>query len=93
MATNLPASDFASSVTKTNHPLVAKFSIVVPTGTTVSVEFGLDTKYGRSTSAVPAPAGGGLVSILVAGMMPATLYHMRAVVKFRDGWAHYDQDR
>ena len=93
MATSLPAPDFASSVTKTKHPLVAKFSIVVPTGTTVSVEFGLDTKYGRSTSAVPAPAGGGLVSILVAGMMPATLYHMRAVVKLRDGWTHYDQDR
>ena len=35
----------------TNHPLVARYNVTVPTAGTVSVEFGTTTSYGRSTGA------------------------------------------
>ncbi len=76
---------FSASVTPTSHPLVAKFALTVPADTTVEVEFGPDTSYGWSTAAVSAPAGGGSVSILVAGMRAQTEYHMRARIQFPQG--------
>jgi arylsulfate sulfotransferase len=69
-------------VTTTNEPQVAKYTIDPPAAANVSIEFGTDTSYGRSTWTQTAPAGGGPVSIYVAGMLANTLYHMRAVVRF-----------
>jgi arylsulfate sulfotransferase len=66
------------TVAATANPQVAQYTISVPDGTSASVQFGTDTNYGFSTWAVPAPTGGGPVSILVAGMKGNTPYHMRA---------------
>ena len=69
-----------TALNATDHPLVARFTIQVSTPASVHVEFGPDTSYGRSTSAKGILQGGDSVEILVAGMKPATAYHMRAVV-------------
>jgi arylsulfate sulfotransferase len=82
-----------SSVTPTSHPQVAKFSVAIPEKSTVAVQFGPDTTYGWWTSPVAAPAGGGTVSILVAGMKAATLYHMRARIELSNGWWATTQDQ
>ena len=66
------------TVAATANPQVAQYTISVPDGTSASVQFGTDTNYGLSTWAVPAPSGGGAISILVAGMKGNTPYHMRA---------------
>jgi hypothetical protein len=63
-----------------------RFTVTIPPKSTVAVEFGLDTTYGLWTSPVPAPAGGGTVSILVAGMKASSLYHMRARIELENGW-------
>ena len=80
MPTPSNLAGFSSSVAPTSNPLVAKYTLIAPAGSTVSIEFGLNTTYGRSTWSVAAPSGGGTVSILVAGMCPVSLYHMRALV-------------
>lgn len=58
---------------------VAQYSIIVPDGLSVFVQFSTDTSYNLKTSAVAAPSGGGSVPILVAGMKGNTQYHMQAV--------------
>ncbi|HXH48627.1 MAG TPA: aryl-sulfate sulfotransferase [Terriglobia bacterium] len=68
------------TVSSTNNPLVAQYSITVPSGSNVKVEFGPDTSYGLDTWTQPSPTGGGTVIILVAGMRASTTYHMRADV-------------
>jgi len=82
---NGESESFSSSVSPTSHPLVANFTITIPAQTQVTVNFGTDTSYGRSTAPVKAPPGGGTVSILVAGMMAATKYLLQARIQFRDG--------
>jgi arylsulfate sulfotransferase len=67
------------AVTTTNNAQVAQYSISVPDGLSVFVQFSTDTSYNLMTWAVPAPLGGGNVPILVAGMKGNTQYHMRAV--------------
>lgn len=91
-----PASSDATrwvsgSVKGTQHPLVAQYTIGVSTPAQVSVEFGTTTAYGRSTWSQPVPAST-QVSLLVAGMRPATTYHMRARVDFASGVTIYDSD-
>src|SRR5215469_6317529 len=66
-------------VTATANAQVARYTVTVPDGLSIFVEFSTDTSYHFTTSSVPAPAGGGSVSILVAGMLGNTPYHMRAV--------------
>ena len=84
---NEPAPEIALPIiTPTNHPQVAKFTITLPPSSSAAVEFGLDTSYGFWTSRIAAPAGGGAVSFLVAGMKASTLYHMRARVELLNGW-------
>jgi arylsulfate sulfotransferase len=65
------------TVSNSDNPMVAQY--VVGSGCTgqVSVEFGPDTNYGRSTAAYPITAFQPL-TILVAGMRASTTYHMRA---------------
>lgn len=85
MSSDSGSGQLPASVTPTSHPLVALFTIGAPSNTTVEVEFGTDTTYGRNTSPLPAPPGGGQLSILVAGMKASTTYHMRARIRFSDG--------
>ena len=81
------------TVSATGITLVANYSITPPSDAQVSVQFGLDTTYGRSTSMQPVPQGGGTVSTLVAGMLATTLYHMQAIVTFTDGTQYFDADQ
>ncbi len=81
------------SVTATGNTLVASYSITPPSNAQVSVQFGLDTTYGRATSMQPVPQGGGTVSTFVAGMLATTLYHMQAIVTFQDGTQYFDTDQ
>jgi arylsulfate sulfotransferase len=69
----------AGVVATTANPQVALYTISVPDGFSVFVQFSTDTSYNLFTSSIPAPTGGGAVPILVAGMKGNTPYHMRAV--------------
>jgi arylsulfate sulfotransferase len=80
-------------VTATGNALVATYSITPPSDARLSVQFGLDTTYGRATSQQPTPQGGGAVSTFVAGMHASTLYHMQGVVQFSDGTQFLDADQ
>ncbi len=71
---------------------VASYTIAPAAPANVSVQFGTDTNYGLTTWTQPVPAGGGPVSLFVAGMKGNTLYHMRGVVQFSDGTQYMDPD-
>jgi arylsulfate sulfotransferase len=58
---------------------VAQYTITVPDGLSVFIQFSEDTSYNLKTWAVAAPSGGGSMPILVAGMKGNTQYHMQAV--------------
>jgi len=58
---------------------VAQYTITVPDGLSVFIQFSEDTSYNLKTWAVAAPSGGGSIPILVAGMKGNTQYHMQAV--------------
>lgn len=77
----------------TRHPLVAQYSIQLNEGDQAEVEFGPTTSYGLHTWKQSAPDGGGIVDFLVAGMLPSTLYHMRAAVQRADGTSYKDTDQ
>lgn len=79
-------------VSTTSNPLVAQYSMTVPTDAKVKVEFGTDTSYGMDTWSQATPTGGGLVNVLVAGMEASTTYHMHAVVTLSDGTVFQDED-
>jgi arylsulfate sulfotransferase len=81
------------TVSATNNPQVAQYSITVPREANVSVQFGPTTSYGLKTWTVPTPSGGGPVNILVAGMRASTTYHMQAVVDFLNGNTYNDVDQ
>src|SRR5215469_16773777 len=68
-------------VVPTANAQVAQYTIDVPDGLSVFVQFSTDTTYGLTTWSLPAPSGGGAVPILVAGMRGNTPYHMRAVLE------------
>jgi hypothetical protein len=73
-----------ASVAKTANPLVAQYTIASGCIGEATVEFGPDTSYGRSTSAVPVVGAYKPSNILVAGMRATTTYHMRAQVTCLD---------
>jgi len=87
----LPAAQL-SCPDVTGSPLVAAYSINLPSSGKVSVEFGKTTDYGRNTWQVPSGPGGGTVKVLVAGMVAKTLYHMRARVTLDNGATYTDAD-
>jgi hypothetical protein len=97
-ASALPGAGIAPSaiqggvVSPTHNPQVAKYTIVPPSGATVTIDFGPDTNYGLQTWAVPARLDGSPVSILVAGMRAFTTYHMRARMNLPDGSQSFDSD-
>jgi arylsulfate sulfotransferase len=82
----------AGAVTNTINPQVAQYSLTLPYRGTVTVEFGPDTNYRFSTSAVASGTYGGTVNVLVAGMKATSLYHMRATVTFANGLSFTDID-
>ncbi len=72
-------SSGAGTVSGTQNPLIAVYTIEVGCQGQVMVEFGPTTAYGRSTAWYPtAQSAFQPTSILVAGMKPSTTYHMRA---------------
>jgi len=79
-------------VQATTHPLVARYSAFVPSQAKMRVEFGPDVHYGRMTWVRESPPAGGKIEMLVAGMKPVQLYHMRAVLEFPDGSVWKDAD-
>lgn len=83
----------AGAITDTQNPLVAQYTISVPNGSLVQVQFGPDTGYGFSTSAVPTPIGGGPVAVLVAGMRASSTYHMQGMITLANGSHILDTDQ
>jgi hypothetical protein len=86
-----PSSVQGGSVAATQNPLVASYSVMIPAGASVQVQFGSDTSYGPSTS-LAETATGGVVTVLVAGMRAGTTYHMQAVVNLINGSQLVDTD-
>jgi arylsulfate sulfotransferase len=82
----------AGVVTTTNNVQVASYTITTPASANVSIQFGPDTTYGLTTWQQASPAGGGAVSIYVAGMKLGSAYHMRAILTFADGSTFDDSD-
>ena len=81
-----------TAVAGTANPQVANYTVGVPSAGSVTVKFGTGTSYGRSTSSVAA-TGAGAVSVLVAGMLANTTYHMQATFTSSAGQVVADQDR
>ena len=101
-----PQTDYATAVVsviqpgqvrcppRTGNPQVAQYSVYLPAGGNVSVQFGTTTDYGLRTWRVPTPsANGGQVNVWVAGMLGQTLYHMRAQVELANGATFTDADQ
>ena len=71
---------------------MADYTYTAPGAGSVVVQFGPTTSYGRRTSAVTTTAAG-RVSILVAGMLATTTYHMQAVYTAANGATDSDPDQ
>ncbi len=82
----------ASTVASTGNGQVASYTVNLPAGATVSAQFGTTTSYGLDTWSLPAPAGGGNVTLLIVGMMPTTLYHVQGLITLPGGVAYTDKD-
>jgi arylsulfate sulfotransferase len=88
-----PKNPPPGAVASSNNPLVAAYSIPIPAGSSVQVQFGGDTSYGLSTSSVAAPSGGGSTTVLVAGMRASSTYHMQAIMNLANGSHLLDADK
>lgn len=82
----------SGQVTATQNPQVATYSLSAPAGSSAFVQFGIDTSYSQKTWTLPASAFGQPLNLLVAGMLPSTQYHMRAVLQWSDGTQAFDAD-
>ena len=82
------------TISKTQNPLVAQYSLATNCAGQAMVEFGPTTSYGRSTAwyGTPGSSGGGAANILVAGMRPSTSYHMRSTFQC-NGSTYTSQDQ
>jgi arylsulfate sulfotransferase len=87
-----PSQLTAGTVVSTSNPLVALYSLEVPEGARVQIQFGQSANYGLTTWTQPAPAAGGTVSIFVAGMRASTTYHMQGIVFLPGGTRIADSD-
>jgi arylsulfate sulfotransferase len=81
------------SVTPSNNPQVALYSIAAPVGATVQIQFGTSTGYGLTTWAQPASTSTDSTGVLVAGMRANTTYHMAATLHLAGGQQLTDGDR
>ena len=80
------------TVSQTNNPQVALYTMTLPFPGSVTVNFGTDTTYGRQTWTQSTAQAGGTVSIYVAGMLANTAYHMQAAVQLQNGITANDVD-
>ena len=78
------------AVSNSNNPQVANYNLAAPTGGQYSVEFGLDTTYGKATW--QQPTTGTTQDMQVAGMIGSETYHMRGDVDFGNGIVFHDAD-
>ena len=86
------SSTIQGSVVATSNPLVAQYTLTLPSSGTWSVSFGTTTAYGRSTSVQTASTPDSATSLYVAGMLPNTPYHMQATATLADGTTVSDVD-
>ncbi len=84
--------NFSGTVAASNNPLVAAYTVAIPFGSTMQVQFGTTTGYGLTTWAQPASATAGSTTVLVAGMRQSTTYHMQATIKTASGRQIVDAD-
>ena len=84
--------DLSATVSSSNNPQVALYSVAAPLGATVQVQFGTTTNYGLTTWAQPAPATGGPTNVLVAGMRASSTYHLKATLQLASGLQILDSD-
>ncbi|HUA19351.1 MAG TPA: aryl-sulfate sulfotransferase [Bryobacteraceae bacterium] len=78
-------------VEATDNPQVAVYSITPRSPSEVTIDFGLDERYGLRTWSRHAD-GNAPVRIFVAGMLADATYHMRARIHFADGTIVQDTD-
>jgi hypothetical protein len=88
-----PSNFKPGMLSTTNNPLVASYTVTVPQGSTVQVNFGTTTACGLNTWVQPGPSGGGDATVLVAGMRQGTTYHLRGTIKLGTGQTITDTDR
>jgi hypothetical protein len=79
-------------VSGTSNPQVASYTVTSSQAASVTIEYGRDMNYALKTWAVATPAAGGTVTILVAGMLANSAYHMRADLVYTDGTTATDVD-
>lgn len=82
----------SGTVSSSSNPMVALYSLTLPFPGTWSVAFGKDTNYGLSTGTVSSSVNGATTSVLVAGMLPNTVYHLSANVTLSNGIKATDAD-
>ncbi len=80
------------TVTSTNNPQVALYTLTLPFPGTMTVNFGADTTYGTKTWGQTTATNGQTVSTFVAGMIGNSSYHMQAQVQFSNGLTATDVD-
>lgn len=90
--TGVSAAMPAGTVTATNNPQVAQYSITLPYPGSMTVNFGTDATYGRRTWTRSTTNSGQTLTILVAGMLANTTYHMQATVQLANGLSVNDTD-
>ena len=80
------------TVSPTNNPQVARYTVTLPYPGSVTISFGPDTNYGLQTW-TQSTSVQGPVSILVACMLANTTYHMQAKVQYANGLSATDTDQ
>ena len=80
------------TVSPTNNPQVALYTMTLPFPGKIRILFGTTTNYGLDTWYQSTDSDNGQISILVAGMKQLTTYHMAAQVVFPNGVATMDTD-
>jgi hypothetical protein len=82
----------AGTVSATNNPQVALYTIKLPFPGSMTVNFGTDTTYGKQTWTQSTTQPGATVSIYVAGMLANTTYHLQAGIQMENGVTAADAD-
>jgi arylsulfate sulfotransferase len=80
------------TVSPTDNPQVALYTMTLPFPGSMNINFGSTTSYGLTTWSKSSDADGEQVRIFVAGMLARSTYHMAATVKFDDGVTATDSD-
>ncbi len=82
----------SGAVAATANAMVALYTLTLPFPGAWSVAFGPGTNYGRMTNTVTVSTGGTVASVFVAGMLPNTTYHMKAMATLANGSVGSDVD-